>query len=1329
MPLKQEWWNPVLGVQMRITSNGKLERLESKISTAGRSPTEREGRKWVSMLDGHISDNDRGLLEEPMLKNKPDLIDQLLYELHPPNKIKSKEHIQDRANSKKRLDLLSSLELLDARKKLKELPLSKQKQYRQDIHAFIDKREDLLSKHYPVVLGSEEMGNQIQVSRIGNLTSKYKDLDGNMTAVQLAGSDSKHASGIISVLHPKAGRLLFYQSKAGGWMPFDGITQSKKSGNIYLDEVRSNLLNKYGLAPHIAQVTDTLNNAGEEAFLYSGGGKSMDRMSHLERAQQRQRNREGVETLDSPAEFNKKYTNGQHMPTDILSTERLKHLEDILKNHKFQQSNIKKVLRDNPKAIYALFNDVSNLDPSQIGDLAYAMNQHHFLSAGHSDLVVGYEEGAGADLFDLIDNRNKRADEDESKKDEVTGYIRPVFTSGVVVPYDAMTGKEKSAYRTHWDNTNGRAEAWLQHTTEGQDMYNETLEKMREGFDLNAFRERIAEDVGIQVQVIGTRISISGINDDNTFQGVEGAAKGLTLLEIADRFDEEEIFRDLSDTQVDIIDKLNEHSDFRLAFGTLDVSDDQFTQQFKTQTLDYLLGKPLRASADDWRRLEESGKADTGMITIGGQEYPRDELHRRRLNGRLITKDNQRVGVHKGFTFEDLVTGEIITPHPAIGLYGETGDTYAGSLSQHLGASILDQFVRDGLIAQEYASSSDVVKNPMAPDPPAHGSDDMLARIAFLATAVKDYPNIRGLSNEEGLFPYEKDTDDPLAEMAKIKARNGSPSIVDILEEKWNDITGLKEDDEGYIRAFVSDDIRNQAADEVEDVARGGKSIEELIQNPEQIFRREHDAGELSPEEEAKIKAFEDEIGDAYDEMREARQAREDRVPEEAPKGQKDQDLEERRAVSVRNREQFLRYKKNYDDAYDKWMELNDRLEDFEASTGVDAPAGGGVKPPDKPTVADEVRPEDDEEDANGLTPKLRKAKDRIDTAKAFEQIAREAESTEERDMWSARAAEHRKAGSAWTSYIAMKELNDDPEFQAYRERVRAKQASEVLQNAPINIRATAFRIRLAGIQERMKTATTLGETHDLARELIRAGVVEHSDMIQLDKDGASQLRQLGRQLEEAGVDFTIIDKELQDHRDTVNDRNKLVDGLREYHGLLMGSGLVPDPTSEEEWTPEQQETWARLQGIHSEIMNLEANPVLSYGSEEHVEKLKTDPDTATIYRNLDTAMVSGTDMEWLNNYARLKDTKNVVADSLSAGLNTWRESRLLGNSRMSSMLQMLASTIGEGTGYGADKLRGMDITKPIDSHRAEAGGSWLDWPLIDPPNHRDGIFLNKLLN
>ena len=90
--------------------------------------------------------------------------------------------------------------------------------------------------------------------------------------------------------------------------------------------------------------------------------------------------------------------------------------------------------------------------------------------------------------------------------------------------------------------------------------------------------------------------------------------------------------------------------------------------------------------------------------------------------------------------------------------------------------------------------------------------------------------------------------------------------------------------------------------------------------------------------------------------------------------------------------------------------------------------------------------------------------------------------------------------------------------------------------------------------------------------------------------------------------------------------------------------------------------------------------------------------------------------LDWLNNYSRLKDSKNVLADSVQAAINTYRENKTLGRGNISSMLQAATSAIGEATGFGADRIRGLDVTKPIDQHRAEGKGSWANWfylPLV----------------
>jgi hypothetical protein len=306
-----------------------------------------------------------------------------------------------------------------------------------------------------------------------------------------------------------------------------------------------------------------------------------------------------------------------------------------------------------------------------------------------------------------------------------------------------------------------------------------------------------------------------------------------------------------------------------------------------------------------------------------------------------------------------------------------------------------------------------------------------------------------------------------------------------------------------------------------------------------------------------------------------------------------------------------------------------------------------------------------------------------------------------------------------------MSDLEATPAVRAYRKQLQDKQASEVLQNAPINIRATAWRQRLAGIEERMKHLTTQGDAHALTRELMRAAIVEHPDMIRIDRDGASKFRQLSRQLVEGGADLYSIDKELQDHRNTVNDMQGTIDSIKEYQQSLSASGLLPDPRKipVAEWDEAQKEAYDRYTTLQNGLIDLNEKKIrYTYGSDEHLAELYNPKfGMAEVYDNMNNTRITADAQQKLNNYNRLKDGTNVVASALHSGLEAFKESRLLGNSHVASMLQAVASTIGEGTGFGGDKIRGLDVTKPLDQQVSESGG-WQKWLKLPLPESIGGV-------
>jgi hypothetical protein len=1205
MKRNQEWWNPILQVVMRITSAGILERLESSIATAGRGAERHKGRKFIPVVDRHLSKNWKKF--DATLRNKRDLIEQLVDELFKdetykgvpqiPYEVREKDKREseqegipvtpishtdysesekaawgnprgNRYAVKQRLRHLSPLSIFDAFEKLSQMPESQKDDYKDFVHNFIGTTHVNHMKQYPTELTYRENKTTkgIRVSKINKLECNYTDGDEYERKAVMAGPNNKSGiTGYVSVHHPQAGQLLFFQ-KDKKWEAFDGIAHNQ-DGHVVFDIMRSRLLSKNSFAPHIKKIQTLLN-------------KSNDDLSY------------GETITVTPEDFNTKHTPFTHVPTDATAQEHYKHLDTFLKHSggAIKETN-KDVLRD-PRVAYALFNDISKIDPSNITNALAVMRDNLMLPVGHSDLIGNPEP-----LLDVIGNRNLRGDDDTNKWAQphpVTEYKRPITTAGQPVPYKAMTGDEKADYRKHWDNLYGRSESWLRHTEKGKQLYDLAYKQVKTHFDSEGGIEQLRMDAADRLELVNAfdPDHILGVNDDNTLSGdgLTGVIKGMTIRDIIKNYNERDennvpLSEHLDSTQKSLIAKIRDDRQARLAFGVVDDVDAALAEQFKDDTLNRLLGHQIIPSSRDYEDTRKAGLADTGIMLIDGKEIPEDSLYKqRRGNGLLDTEFvDDHNPMHKRFVIKskgqiiDNESGELIVREGEIpdvprdiSEYGKDGDSFPTSLRTYLGDSVIDQFVRDGYFPQEYASNSSVVPSQIAPEAPEFGSPEALKRVNFVSELVRDYDNIRGHDNEDGLYPYEIDEDDELAEMAKVSSSKGSHRIVDIIYEQAMEEEGLVLGQRGYVRYSPTE------------------AVLDGIEN----------GGEMPPSD-------------------------------------------------------------------DDESEISPRLKESRYSLA----------------IANELQVQHDE----ATDPRVKRS-------------------------LAAQIAEFRGLGADWQAHVAQQELNDDPLFQAYKEKVRMKQASEVLQNAPVNVRATAFRMRLQGIEERMSTATTMGEVHDLARELIRVGVVEHRDMIAIDRDGTSKLRQISRRLEDAGADFTVVDKELQDRTKVMNDRKELIASLREDHALLMGSGLVPDPASKEEWTPQEHEAWNRLTGLHANITKLEQDPPYSFGSAEHVNQLKTNVDTADAYRMLDSAQIGAEGADALNNYKRIKDLKNVVADSFAAGMNQFNESKLLGNNSFTSMIQAVMSTIGEGTGYGADRIRGMKVDQPIDQMRADMGGSWQDW-------------------
>ena len=361
--------------------------------------------------------------------------------------------------------------------------------------------------------------------------------------------------------------------------------------------------------------------------------------------------------------------------------------------------------------------------------------------------------------------------------------------------------------------------------------------------------------------------------------------------------------------------------------------------------------------------------------------------------------------------------------------------------------------------------------------------------------------------------------------------------------------------------------------------------------------------------------------------------------------------------------------------------------------TPTSAAGGDGSKEPPKgrPTTESVGDPDDSEEASektySGLTPEqeaLRQASINLTRSN----FARSTGKTDDARTFDNRAST--ASSNAINYQDAAKELEDTygTAFLSYQQD---RQIFDVLGNAPLDVRATAYRYRIEGLERSLDEAQTMGEAYDIARQWMRAGVVEFSDMIEIDRDGTSKFRNLRDKLGAAGVDWYEVNQEWEEHGKTVQDRTEAINSIQEQIDFLNQRF----PTAEE-GNEESQRAQEIKEAFIREQTNLRNNDVPTFGSLEHVEQLKNDPDRNAVYKERhETAIAQPNRLS-----GTLRGTANSVGRSLVAGLTAYREMRAVGVSRLGSFIHSAMATIGEGTGIGADRIRGLDLTKPLEQIR-----------------------------
>lgn len=1240
--LNKPYWNPDYSCWVRISSNGVPHRLESRL----RIPKTREAAQYNPLIERQLGmsttkDEARSrwvpISKAPVDSERAENISSLQDELNRetiavnPDDPNRKLNLWD--DKIGLLDNLSPFDIMDALEDLKYIPESRRSSFKDEIVAFAQEKTDRLfgeRGHYP--------------NKVGQYPTSY------IRSISVRGEKKAVAENTIFVKHPTAGKLLFRRVSDDGdspakWEPFDGL--AKSDAGIIADSTRSDLLQGVGLGEHLEYITDALNNADQTALIPPTDI-----------------NYENVEVRDVES-FNDLFTEFRHTPTDISDEEPLGKLEkDVINDYSGllgEGTPVGDFLRDNPKVAYALLNDLNNFDYGNLEGYVNNFIEHGNLALGHLDLHTDAEP-----VLKVFQEREERADLDPDESDPLTGYNPPVYLSGEEVPDKARTSPEKKENRQHYEDLYGRIESWMQHTKEGKGVFDNELQVSKDEFEKNGGIEGFSRShanepyydilfpktVRKNDRTATSKLFISDsewVDEDG--EDREGhPLNGKTVKEIIENINEEDIssFLDQNPEVMNILAYIAKTDNTRLAFGIDDKAED-IAKMLKEEASNSLLGRPAVSlmGFTDW---EKFSKADTGMVELEGfGTISINDLYKKRTKGKLQLEKGADEESFK-LSIMDTDWGDVPdTIFQRTRSRNRKETTHLKNLST-LDSSVLDQFVRDGLLPVEYASSAEVEVKDSAPLAPEFGSAEMLARATVLSTKLSAFNLLRGVDRlDGGIPPYRLDPDDPSAQIIRhttsvggYTEKFGGASIIDEVYRIFNKT--LKP--ENHLRNSygaeaaskrVAEKIANQAA---ERVAPPTFSVEDTSEPP---------AGQVPI------------IGHSMGEP-----------PQKAPSTVTIQQIlgvEQQAALERLHLEQEDSYLDEASSTPENLGTTEDVLNTVRNNTKKQraaASSGSGGDSPKKPQAAA----------GSGSGSGGNRTK-------------------------------KQQAGAGSSPDGPEIDLDNNKDFKAYQEERENNMFADVLADAPLDVRATAYRMRIQGLQDRLDNAETMGEAYDISRDWMRAGVVEYPDMLAVDRDGTSKFKKLRDSLSDKGVDWLEVNHEWVEHGDVEKAHQDHLEAIQEKVDFL--NKTFPDMGSED--ANEQDEAASRtLNTLNETRRGLEQNTVPSFGSQKHVDMLNNigdpllqfnDPDRAEAYKERNGTAIG--DEGGLT--TTLKGTKNAVTAALAAGLTTWSENRLLGQNPLTALLQSVMSTIGEGTGIGADRIRGLDLTKPLEQMPGDSRG------------------------
>ena len=1313
------WHNDVLRTPMRILKNDQVQRHLSSLAR-----TRKMGREpWDDWSDNAVVQEATGD-KPPSVRTHHGqawyLAENILMRASGIDR-KERKRDWDRQAAQYQVDLnhLSLLDIMDISSKARTTASTKINTYISEIIEAIETTKKEIASRHKFIGGGHYGGPNATPYQTANysyldpiryhpqrLTIKggpnAEDWEGNVLRIAPRIQQPKqNRAGYSNMAGHRLPSTWVYETPQGTWEPFDGFRvydNAPGSPMMAPDTTKLNLLLQYNLLPSQKDLLSDISGMP---------------MTHTD---------EDYETLSlSMDAFNTTRASSSYTlfeDDDQLAKWFADNREDLINREGIYANSIHQL---EETGIRALFNGLSDeSDLNALGEEAEFMYGNHYLTAGNRNPVLARK---------AILARSERGTPDPDSA-EVTGENRPVYPNGNHVPYHSLynthpvTGeKERDNWRNGWVNKYDRVLGFLHNTVKGRDIWQEALSR----FSPTAEAQKLKDRAFIEKEFAALGMAVKA--DKNavyTFTG--GALKNMTAEAAADELEKEQvlvhesmletnpekkqaILNDLKLTnalephQVQwLLELKSSHNtgynpeelfgegiwqhlqkeDYQkkgeeappglvqrrdLLFGVGVEGQDYYRRRAEAMAEDDLIGIPLaKSSLDGTSAADIFEAAEEGGMNIGivnGVAYPKDELYRRRVGGKY-----QVVGVDDANHVIIAAVGASGEEYPVIDdedTSQEAQDfvrtmssitsldtmTFAGGLSDFLGYTVIDKLVRDGIIAEEYATRygepeaakrRESIAGNKTPKPPPFGDDDSTARIVLINEVARTFRNIRGLDNEEGMYRYEHIESDPYA----AQAREG----VELLEP------GQKPG-EGVIKYNIFDILYWHLNRDGSLIDEDNKTITDFQYYPEWTLNK----------------------------LEEARQSED---PDELPQA----------------------------------------LQDIQDAINSVLGGAGGEEPPDiTGNLISPGYPEDPRDrasrDAGDLRRLLQEELKRLtEEALQSEGGINDPAYVDMVKSFKERIAALREQELLHIENEALHWVNTDPQYEAYRKQIQQRHFSEILQDAPLNVRSTAFRHRIRGLNDKLGEAKTQGDLHDLARDWARTGLVEYKDILNIDRDGASKLQRVRRRLEATnGVDWSAIDKEYTDIKYTHQRLDEMILAAKEHIDNLKAAKLGTQPGDKEEnFTPEawerKEEADRRIIGVRKWLMTLEETPRYSFGSAEHKLSLKNHPSTQQLYETLDNTPIESIDPKL---YEATKSAPNPVADAVRTGVNAWTESRLKGDFMLTGFLQALTATIGDASGIGGDKLRGMDVTKPLDQHAREYGGSWLDWlrpfPLDFVPN------------